>query len=115
MAKQKTAGLKPRRTLQGFVLAGLFGWIASFPVAAEETINIGVQQAMMPIFIAKASGGLGKIESKYGVRFVFHTYAYGGPENKALASGELQMASAGSRMEIKGKGAVEVIGCTGVR
>lgn len=83
------------RTVRAFVVLGWLGWIVPMPVAAEEVINIGVQQAMMPIFIAKASGGIGEIEKKHDVRIVLRSFAYGGPENKALAAGELHMASAG--------------------
>lgn len=65
------------------------------PAAATETINFGVQPATQPIYIAKAAGYLDKIESKYDVKFAFKTFSYGAPENQAMASGAIQMASAG--------------------
>jgi ABC-type nitrate/sulfonate/bicarbonate transport system substrate-binding protein len=62
---------------------------------AEETVNYGVQPATMPIYIAKALGLLDPIEKKHHIKVVFRSFAYGAPENQALAAGELQIASAG--------------------
>jgi ABC-type nitrate/sulfonate/bicarbonate transport system substrate-binding protein len=49
----------------------------------------------MPICIAKALGLLGPIEKKHKIKVVFRTFAYGAPQNQALAADELQIASAG--------------------
>lgn len=62
---------------------------------AQETVNYGVQPATMPIYIAKALGLLEPIEKKHNIKVVFRSFAYGAPENQALAAGELQIASAG--------------------
>jgi ABC-type nitrate/sulfonate/bicarbonate transport system substrate-binding protein len=62
---------------------------------AQETVNYGVQPATMPIYIARAMGLLDPIEKKHNVKIVFRSFAYGAPENQAMAAGELQMASAG--------------------
>jgi len=62
---------------------------------AQETVNYGVQPATMPIYIARAMGLLAPIEKKHNVKIVFRSFAYGAPENQAMAAGELQMASAG--------------------
>jgi ABC-type nitrate/sulfonate/bicarbonate transport system substrate-binding protein len=65
------------------------------PVSAQETVNYGVQPATMPIYIAKALNLLTPIEKKHNIKIVFRSFAYGAPENQALAAGELQIASAG--------------------
>src|SRR5574341_330703 len=65
------------------------------PARAQETVNYGVQPATMPIYIAKALGLLDPIEKKHNIKVVFRSFAYGAPENQALAAGELQIASAG--------------------
>lgn len=62
---------------------------------AAETVNIGVQPATQPIYIAKAAGFLDPIEEKYDVTFEFQNFSYGAPENQAMAAGAIQMASAG--------------------
>lgn len=62
---------------------------------AQEVINIGVQPATQPIYIAKAAGFLDEIEAEYNVDFEFQSFSYGAPENQALAAGAIQMASAG--------------------
>ncbi len=62
---------------------------------AVTEVNIGVQPATQPIYIAKAAGFLKPIEEKYDVKFVFYSFSYGAPENHALAAGELDLASAG--------------------
>jgi ABC-type nitrate/sulfonate/bicarbonate transport system substrate-binding protein len=62
---------------------------------AQETVNYGVQPATMPIYIAKAIGLLEPIEKKHNIRILFRSFASVAPENQAMATGELQMASAG--------------------
>lgn len=62
---------------------------------ATDTVNIGVQPATQPIYIAKAAGFLEPVEEAYDVKFEFKSFSYGAPENQALAAGELQLASAG--------------------
>jgi ABC-type nitrate/sulfonate/bicarbonate transport system substrate-binding protein len=63
--------------------------------SAQQVVNYGVQPATMPIYIARELGLLGPIEKKHNIRIVFRNFAYGAPENQAMAAGELQMASAG--------------------
>ena len=48
-----------------------------------------------PSFIAKALGYFEPIEKKHNVKIVFQEFAYGAPENQAMAAGALQVASAG--------------------
>lgn len=62
---------------------------------SQQTINYGVQPATMPIYIARELGLLDPIEKKHKAKIVFRSFAYGAPENQAMAAGELQMASAG--------------------
>lgn len=62
---------------------------------ATDTVNIGVQPATQPIYIAKAAGFLDPVEEAHDVKFEFKSFSYGAPENQALAAGELQLASAG--------------------
>jgi ABC-type nitrate/sulfonate/bicarbonate transport system substrate-binding protein len=62
---------------------------------AQQTVNYGVQPATMPIYIARELGLLDPIEKKHNIKVVFRNFAYGAPENQAMAAGELQMASAG--------------------
>lgn len=68
--------------------------LPAFSQATTE-VNIGVQPATQPIYIAKAAGYLAPIEEKYNVSFVLHSFSYGAPENQALATGALDLASAG--------------------
>ena len=63
--------------------------------SAATEVNIGVQPATQPIYIAKTAGYLKPVEEKHNVTFVFHSFSYGAPENQALASGALDLASAG--------------------
>ena len=63
--------------------------------SAQQVVNYGVQPATMPIYIARELGLLDPIEKKHNIRVVFRNFAYGAPENQAMAAGELQMASAG--------------------
>jgi len=67
----------------------------STPAFTQQTVNYGVQPATMPIYIARELGLLDPIEKKHNVKIVFRNFAYGAPENQAMAAGELQMASAG--------------------
>ena len=64
-------------------------------VSAQQVVNYGVQPATMPIYIARELGLLDPIEKKHNIKVVFRNFAYGAPENQAMAAGELQMASAG--------------------
>jgi ABC-type nitrate/sulfonate/bicarbonate transport system substrate-binding protein len=68
---------------------------ATLPAGAVETVNYGVQPDTDPIFIAQALGLLEKIEKKDNVKIEFQTFSYGAPENEAMASGAIQIASAG--------------------
>ena len=63
--------------------------------SAQQVVNYGVQPATMPIYIARELGLLDPIEKKHGIKIVFRNFAYGAPENQAMAAGELQIASAG--------------------
>ena len=82
-----------RRSVLVSLAAALLG-IAG-PVRAQQTVNYGVQPATMPIYIAREMGLLDPIEKKHNIKIVFRNFAYGAPENQAMAAGELQMASAG--------------------
>jgi ABC-type nitrate/sulfonate/bicarbonate transport system substrate-binding protein len=73
------------------VIAG----IATTPAFPQQTVNYGVQPATMPIYIARALGLLEPIERKHNIKVIFRSFAYGAPENQAMAAGELQLASAG--------------------
>lgn len=88
--------MKPltRKCLNRWILIAV---ASVFPVLASAAteINIGVQPATQPIYIAKAAGYLKPIEEKYDVSFVMHSFSYGAPENQALAAGSLDLASAG--------------------
>lgn len=64
-------------------------------VLAQEVVNYGVQPDTDPSFIAKARGYFAPIEKQYHVKVVFQQFAYGAPENQAMAAGALQIASAG--------------------
>jgi sulfonate transport system substrate-binding protein len=77
----------------GIAAAALLG--AGAPALAQQTVNYGVQPATMPIYIARELGLLAAVEKKHNVKVVFRNFAYGAPENQAMAAGELQMASAG--------------------
>lgn len=75
----------------GIVALSVLGTAAS----AQQTVNYGVQPATQPIYIARALGLLDPIEKKHNVKIVFRTFAYGAPQNQAMAAGELQMSTAG--------------------
>lgn len=69
---------------------------AASPNAISQTVvNYGVQPATMPIYVARELGLLDPIEKKHNIKIVFRSFAYGAPENQAMAAGELQIASAG--------------------
>lgn len=68
---------------------------SSVVAEAATDVNIGVQPATQPIYIAQAAGYLKPIEQKYDVKFKFHSFSYGAPENQAMAAGDLDLASAG--------------------
>lgn len=69
--------------------------LAPVPASAVETVNFGVQPATQPIYIARATGLLAKIEQKDHVHIVLRSFTYGAPENQAMAAGAIQIASAG--------------------
>lgn len=68
---------------------------ATLAGGAEETVNYGVQPDTDPIYIAQELGLLAKIEKKDNIKIQFQSFSYGAPENEAMASGALQIASAG--------------------
>ncbi len=83
------------RIVPAILIAALAGFAGVGPARAQETVNYGVQPATMPIYIARALNLLEPIEKKHNIKIVFRSFAYGAPENQALAAGELQIASAG--------------------
>jgi len=85
--------LKMNKYYLGLVVT--IGLFTSTLTQAAQEVNIGVQPATQPIYIAKAAGYLKPIEEKYDVKFIFHSFSYGAPENQALASGAIDLASAG--------------------
>lgn len=62
---------------------------------AQEVVSFGVQPSTQPIYIAHEAGLLDPIEAKHDVIIEFESFAYGAPENQALAAGAIQLASAG--------------------
>jgi ABC-type nitrate/sulfonate/bicarbonate transport system substrate-binding protein len=83
------------KRLSALLLASIALLGTGTPALSQQTVNYGVQPATMPIYIARELGLLDPIEKKHNVRIVFRNFAYGAPENQAMAAGELQMASAG--------------------
>lgn len=81
---------RPARAAVGLALAAF-----ALSASAAQVVNIGVQPATQPIYIAKAAGYLAPLEAKYNVTFAFHSFPYGAPENQAMAAGNLDLASAG--------------------
>ena len=73
----------------------LMSALATTPALAQMDVNYGVQPDTDPSFIAKALGYFEPIEKKHNVKIVFKEFAYGAPENQAMAAGALQFASAG--------------------
>lgn len=65
------------------------------PAMAEEVVYFGVQPSTQPILVAYGAGFLKPIEKKHNVKIVLKSFSYGAPENQALASGAIQIASAG--------------------
>lgn len=82
------------KRISALLSAAVLAWAAA-PALAQQTVNYGVQPATMPIYIARELGLLDPIEKKHNIKVVFRNFAYGAPENQAMAAGELQMASAG--------------------
>lgn len=82
------------KTLLRFAALAVSG-IAATASHAQDMVNYGVQPATMPIYIARAIGLLDEIEKKHNIKIEFRSFSYGAPENQAMASGALQMASAG--------------------
>jgi sulfonate transport system substrate-binding protein len=75
--------------------ASLVAALMPHPALAQTDVNYGVQPDTDPSFIAKALGYFEPIEKKHNVKIVFKEFAYGAPENQAMAAGALQFASAG--------------------
>ena len=67
----------------------------SLPASAQQVVKFGVQPATHPIYIARELGLLAEVEKKHNVKFEWPRFAYGAPENQALAAGEIQIATAG--------------------
>lgn len=61
----------------------------------KEVVNYGIQPSTQPIIIAKGLGLLKPIEKKFNVQIKLRSFSYGAPENEAMASGAIQIASAG--------------------
>lgn len=80
--------------LRLWIFSAALTFLSAMAHAATD-INIGVQPATQPIYIAQAAGYLKPIEKKYDVKFRFHSFSYGAPENQAMAAGDLDLASAG--------------------
>ncbi len=76
------------------IIAALVASLAT-PAMAEDIVNFGVQPSTQPILVAHGAGYLKPIEKKYNVKIVLKSFSYGAPENQALASGAIQIASAG--------------------
>jgi sulfonate transport system substrate-binding protein len=87
--------MKNRKWWLGVTGAALAFAAVCVPAHAQQVVNYGVQPATMPIYIAREMGLLDPIEKKHKIKVVFRNFAYGAPENQAMAAGELQMASAG--------------------
>ena len=77
------------------VACALTVMLAPAAAHAQEVVNFGVQPSTQPIYIAHEAGLLDPIEAKHGVTIEFQSFAYGAPENQALAAGAIQLASAG--------------------
>jgi len=84
----------PRRLVVAASVIALCA-VAFVPASAEETVNYGVQPDTDPIYIAQELGLLAKIEKKDNIKIQFQSFSYGAPENEAMASGAIQVASAG--------------------
>ena len=62
---------------------------------AQEVVKFGVQHTTDPLFIAQKMGLMEEIEKKHNVTFEWPIFTYGAPENQALATGAIQLATAG--------------------
>ncbi|MQB01700.1 MAG: hypothetical protein GEU78_15670 [Actinobacteria bacterium] len=60
--------------------------------AAPDIVNYGVQPSTQPPYIADQLGYFNEIEEEFGTRFEFLTFRAGGPQNNALAAGELDFS-----------------------
>lgn len=87
--------MKSRLGISVPLLIGSLLFNAGPAATAQDVVNYGVQPATMPIYIARALGLLDPVEKKHNIKIVFRSFAYGAPENQAMAAGELQIASAG--------------------
>jgi sulfonate transport system substrate-binding protein len=91
--------MKRSHLLHGALPAAIIAFglcaLSPSPVFADEVVNYGVQPDTDPIYIAKALGLLTEIEKKDKIKIQFQSFSYGAPENEAMASGALQIASAG--------------------
>jgi ABC-type nitrate/sulfonate/bicarbonate transport system substrate-binding protein len=67
----------------------------SLTAHSQEVVNFGVQPSTQPIYIAREAGLLDPIEKKYNVQITFQSFAYGAPQNQALAAGAIELSSAG--------------------
>lgn len=81
--------------LPSVVVAATFALAATVSSVAAETFVFGVQPATQPIYIARANGAIAAIEEKHGVTIDFVRFAYGAPQNQAMAAGEVHINSAG--------------------
>ncbi|WP_274654855.1 ABC transporter substrate-binding protein [Paenibacillus humicola] len=69
---------------------------------APSVIKFGVQPSTQPPFIAEELGLFDEIEKKYNTSIEFVKFASGGPENNALAAGEISWAEYGMAPAIVG-------------
>lgn len=77
------------------IMFGIVMLLASVAATAQQVVKFGVQPATHPIYISRELGLLEKVEKKHNVKFEWPRFAYGAPENQALAAGEIQIATAG--------------------
>ncbi|WP_274654833.1 ABC transporter substrate-binding protein [Paenibacillus humicola] len=69
---------------------------------APKVIKFGVQPSLQPPYIAEKEGFFKEIETKYKTKIEFVKFDSGGPENSALAAGELSWAQYGMAPAIVG-------------
>lgn len=77
------------------LLGALLVTVTSISGHAQEVVNFGVQPSMQPIYIAREAGLLDAVEQKHNVEIKFQSFAYGAPQNQALAAGAIDLSSAG--------------------
>lgn len=77
------------------ILFAMVTALVSIAANAQQVVKFGVQPATHPIYISRELGLLEEVEKKHNVKFEWPRFAYGAPENQALAAGELQIATAG--------------------